>query len=81
MNHRVQRARTGQDGIISGSLFSHFVVGIDFERMLVTLTDPKDFTYAGGGQAMKMTPSGGGTYGLSCVLAQPDGQTFRTLAC
>ncbi len=68
---------TGQDGIISGSLFSHFIVSIDFERMIVTLSDPKHFSYKGGGQALTMTPSGGGTYGLACVLTQPSGKHVK----
>lgn len=33
--------------------------------------------YTASGQALKMTPSGGGTFGLSCVLTLPNGKQVK----
>ncbi len=39
----------GKDGIIGSSLFKHFVVSVDYDRMEITLTDPEQFRYTGKG--------------------------------
>jgi hypothetical protein len=39
----------GKDGVIGQTLFGRFVVGIDHDRMEITLTEPNRFEYAGAG--------------------------------
>ncbi|UCF79770.1 MAG: aspartyl protease family protein [Candidatus Eiseniibacteriota bacterium] len=42
----------GKDGVIGRSLFSHFVVRIDYDSMKVTLTEPERFEYTGSGREL-----------------------------
>ena len=63
----------GEDGVISGCLFSHFVVRIDFDNMVITLTEPGKFEYRGKGQALTPKPFGRGAYTLPCTLHMQDG--------
>ncbi len=65
----------GEDGVISGSLFKHFVVQIDFDRKVITLIEPSRFEYKGEGQAMPLTPFGRGAYTLPCTLHMQDGSS------
>ena len=65
---RMSRMFEGQNGIISGSLFKHFVVQIDFETMVITLMGPGKFESEGAGQALAMSPFGPGSYTLPCTL-------------
>lgn len=41
-------------GLIGYDVLSRFVVEIDYDRQIVTLRDPKHFTYTGKGQALDM---------------------------
>ncbi len=66
----------GEDGVISGALFSRFVVRIDFETNELTLSPPEGFEYRGKGQELELTPFGTGAYTLSCGLRMEDGETF-----
>ena len=43
-------AEEGQDGIIGYALFSRFVVEIDYDNEVITLTEPDKFKYEGSGQ-------------------------------
>jgi membrane-associated protease RseP (regulator of RpoE activity) len=41
-----------QSGLIGYEVFKRFVVGIDYEKSLLTLAEPSAFTYSGGGTAV-----------------------------
>ena len=45
-------------GIVGFDVINHFVNEIDFDRHVITLYDPKTFTYAGKGTAVPMTLAG-----------------------
>ena len=66
----------GEDGVISGTLFSRFVVRIDFETKELTLSAPEDFEYRGKGQELELTPFGVGAYTLPCSLHMGNGDIF-----
>jgi hypothetical protein len=44
----------GKHGIIGFSLFSRFVLKIDYDSMKITLVEPEKFQYAGSGQEFKV---------------------------
>jgi rhodanese-related sulfurtransferase len=44
-----------EDGAIGGSLLNHLVVGIDFDKNILQLSENNDFTYSGPGQKLTMT--------------------------
>jgi hypothetical protein len=46
---------SGKDGIIGMTLFSRFVVAIDFDRLQITLTEPEKFNYTGKGISVPLT--------------------------
>jgi hypothetical protein len=66
----------GEDGVISGALFNHFVVVIDFVAETITLTDPDDFVYEGSADPVALIPFGGGAYTLGCEVHFADGAVF-----
>jgi hypothetical protein len=66
---------TGEDGVISGTLFSRFVVQIDFEETVVVLIEPDDFEPAGSGRELEMISFEDLAYTLPCTLTMPDGRT------
>ena len=43
----------GSDGQISAAFFKNFVVDVDFDRSVITLIEPDEFTYAGKGQEIQ----------------------------
>ncbi|MBW2422558.1 MAG: hypothetical protein JRH19_28835 [Deltaproteobacteria bacterium] len=66
----------GEDGVIGGTLFSRFVVRIDFERSELTLVPPGGFEYQGKGKELALTPFGTGAYTMPVRLHMGDGEVF-----
>jgi len=58
----------GEDGAISGSLFNHFIVRIDFDKMAIVLAEPERFKAPASAEALTMTPIGMGAYTLPCTV-------------
>jgi len=58
MPHNPYQDRIEMDGVIGYSLFSRFAVKIDFDNMLITLTEPDRFRYSGAGQELPIVLSG-----------------------
>lgn len=68
----------GEDGIICGSLFWHFVVRIDFEEMVLVLTEPARFEASGEGITLPMTRVGKDGRAVPATVELEDG-TRRAL--
>ncbi len=71
---RFSQLFVGHDGIISGSLFSHYIVAIDFDERKIRLTAPEAFDREEAGEALTMSPSGRGSMGVPCTLLLPGGK-------
>ncbi len=65
---------SGEDGVISGTLFTQFVVQIDFEAKVATLIEPDNFEPAVSGQELEMVPFEEMAYTLPCTLTMQDGR-------
>jgi hypothetical protein len=63
----------GSVGQISATFFKHFVVTIDFDRSIITLTKPEEFEYAGNGAAVPWEPLGFGPWSIPATLEMDDG--------
>jgi hypothetical protein len=61
----------GSEGQISAALFKNFVVGIDFEKMVITLTEPGKFRYEGAGVVLPMTAMPSGMWAIPATLDVP----------
>ncbi len=66
---------SGEDGVISGALFSHYVVQIDFIDAFITLIEPNAFVKAGMGQELALVSFENMAYTLACTLMMPDGES------
>ena len=64
----------GSVGQISAGLFKHFVVDINFDRMVITLIPPEKFTYSGRGNAVRWEPMGFGPRSIPATLRAADGR-------
>ncbi|UCE19224.1 MAG: aspartyl protease family protein [Gemmatimonadota bacterium] len=65
--------RFEMDGVIGYSLFGLFVVEIDFEKMVIRLTEPEGFKYSGSGRELPLSFNGGFPY-LDCTVEMTDGK-------
>ena len=74
-------AFAGEDGIISGSLFNNFVVGIDFDRMRLTLCEHGAFEYGDEGEAFELIPLGHASYALACDVELSSGERLALEPC
>ncbi len=54
----------GVAGQICGTLFRNFIVEFDFDRQVITLYDPNDFTFNDDGSALKMSRDTSGSYSI-----------------
>jgi len=59
-------------GVIGKALFGRFVVGIDFDRQEITLTEPDRFVYRGSGEEIQMNIKGRFPF-IACNVEMPDG--------
>lgn len=64
----------GSHGQISAMLFKHFVVNIDFDKMMITLIDPAEYEYKGAGVAIPWEPLGFGPWGIPARMGLADGR-------
>ncbi|MDH3891927.1 MAG: PDZ domain-containing protein [candidate division Zixibacteria bacterium] len=65
----------GSVGQISATFFKHFVVDINFERMIITLIKPDEFAYRGQGVAVPWQPLGFGPWSIPATLSLEDGRS------
>ena len=61
----------GSEGQISAALFSHFVVEMDFEKLLIILHDPSSYEYDGGGVELPLTEMPTGAWSFPGAIALP----------
>ena len=64
----------GSEGQVSGTFFKHFVVDINFDKMMITLIEPEKFEYHGEGTAVDWRPMGFGPWSIPATLGLPDGR-------
>ncbi len=64
----------GSAGQISAMLFKHFIVDINFDKMLITLIKPENFKYEGQGAAVAWEPMGFGPRSIPANLVLSDGR-------
>lgn len=62
----------GTDGQVSGTFFKHFVVSVDFDRGIMTLTSPDKFRYLGHGAELAMISLGNGAWAIPATLQCTD---------
>lgn len=65
---------SGTHGQVSATFFKHFVVEVDFDEMVLTLTDPARFTYRGNGVEVAMESLLPGSFGIPAVVEFDDGR-------
>lgn len=68
----------GSEGQISGALFKSFVVTIDFDEMVITLTEPQRFRYDGPGATLPMTELPSKMWAIPATLELSDGRPVST---
>lgn len=68
----------GSEGQISGALFENFVVAIDFDEMVITLTEPQRFRYDGPGTTLPMTELPSKMWAIPATLGLSDGKPVST---
>lgn len=73
----VWRMWWGSEGQVCGTFFKHFVVGIDFDRDVITLTRPEDFSPAGKGDPVELEPFGDGAWGIPARMKLQGGRTLH----
>ena len=71
---RATKTFDGEDGIISGSLWKHFVVDIDFDKQIITLARPADAERLKVGQALALRRVGTDSYAIPCMVHLMDGE-------
>ena len=63
----------GSDGQISAAFFKNFVVDINFDRSVITLIKPDEFSYTGKGQEIPMEPASFGSWTIPGMLEMTGG--------
>jgi hypothetical protein len=61
-------------GILGYSVFGHFVVHIDFEKKIITLTEPEGFRYQGSGKKLPFTKAFAGMPEVECEVELANGK-------
>ncbi len=64
------------DGQVSGTFLKHFVVSVDFDRGIMTLTPPDKFDSSGHGSELPMISLGNGAWAIPATLEGMDGRKF-----
>ena len=65
---------SGSEGQVSCTFFKHFVVDINFDKMRITLIEPKKFIYRGHGAEIPWKPLGFGPWSIPATLDLADGR-------
>ena len=63
----------GTEGQVSATFFKHFVVSIDFDKGLITLTEPSTYRYGGNGIEIPLKPLQDGAWGIPGTIEMLDG--------
>jgi hypothetical protein len=71
----VSKMWEGSVGQVSATFFKHFVVDIDFDEMVITLIEPEQFEYRGGGAGIPWNPLGFGPWAIPAKLGLADGRS------
>ncbi|UCE25200.1 MAG: PDZ domain-containing protein [Candidatus Zixiibacteriota bacterium] len=66
----------GSVGQVSATFFKHFVVDINFDSMLITLTEPGKFIYQGRGTEIPWKPMGFGPWSIPGSIVLSDGRSI-----
>ncbi|UCE17698.1 MAG: PDZ domain-containing protein [Gemmatimonadota bacterium] len=66
----------GAEGQVSGTFLKHFVVELNFDTMIVTLTEPTKFIYTGKGAVLPMKSLPQGAWAIPARLELSDGRTL-----
>ncbi len=66
------------EGQISAAFFKHFVVEINFDDMIITLTEPDKFEYTGSGKEIPMIHMFSNSWGIPAAFEMSDGQTISS---
>jgi hypothetical protein len=64
----------GTEGQVSATFLKHFVVSIDFDERMITLTEPSAFRYRGSGAEVPLKPLQGGAWGVPGIIEMSDGR-------
>jgi len=67
---------SGSVGQISATFFRHFVVDINFDKMIITLREPGNYEYGGKGVAIPWQPLGFGPWSIPATLQMQDGRSI-----
>ena len=66
----------GMEGQVSAAFLKHFIVSIDFEAELITLTEPDRFEYAGSGVELPLIPLPEGAWAIPGSIELSDGRVI-----
>lgn len=64
----------GSEGQVSAMFFKHFVVDINFDKMMITLIKPEDFEHHGQGSEVAWKPMGYGPWCIPATLGLGNGR-------
>ena len=64
----------GTEGQVSATFLKHFVVSIDFDRGIITLTEPSAYQYGGSGVEIPLKPLQDGAWGIPGTIEMLDGR-------
>jgi hypothetical protein len=67
---------SGSVGQVSATFFKHFVVDINFDEMMITLIDPREFEPKGRGTEIPWKPMGFGPWAIPGRLTLADGRNI-----
>ena len=66
----------GSIGQISSTFFKHFVVDMNFDKMIITLKEPDNYEYGGKGIEIPWQPLGFGPWSIPATLQMEDGRNI-----
>ncbi len=67
---------SGSEGQVCGNFFKNFVVGINFDKMILTLTEPDKFIYSDTGMSVPLIPNGDASFAIPATIVLDDGRTI-----
>ena len=65
----------GSAGQVSAAFFKHYIVSIDFDKMMITFYKPERYEYGGNGVAIEWKPLGFGPRAIPATLLLDNGET------
>jgi len=68
----------GAEGQVSAAFLKHFVVGLDFEAGILTLTEPSRFRYTGAGVELPLIPLPDQAWAIPVRIELTDGRLIET---